>query len=124
MPEVPQGVLPVLATPFTETGELDTSALASEIDFVIANGADGVVLGMVSEVLRLSSEERDALAGVTCEAVGGRVSVTTSVGAESVHTAIRYAGQAAAVGADALPGFSRLAAPPWVDCYRAEATAG
>lgn len=107
MREVPTGVLPVLATPFAENGDIDRAALASEIDFVIEQNVDGVVLGMVSEVLRLSSEERDALTEATCQAVGGRVSVTASVGAESLHTAIRHAKHAEAVGADAV-----MAIPP------------
>jgi 4-hydroxy-tetrahydrodipicolinate synthase len=97
----------VLATPFTESRELDPDALASEIDFVIDQQVDGVVLGMVSEVLRLSSEERDALTETTCKAVAGRVSVTTSVGAESLHTAIRHARHAESVGVDAV-----MAIPP------------
>ena len=106
-PAVPTGVLPVLATPFDEDGAIDTGALASEIDFVVEHQVDGVVLGMVSEVLRLSSEERDALVTATCRAVGGRVSVTTSVGAESLHTAVRHARHAQAAGAAAL-----MAIPP------------
>jgi 4-hydroxy-tetrahydrodipicolinate synthase len=107
MSKTPVGVLPVLATPFTAAGEIDTSALQSEVDFVIANKVHGVVLGMVSEVLRLSSEERQALTEATCSAVGGRVTVTTSVGAESMHTAIRYAKHAQRAGADAV-----MAIPP------------
>jgi dihydrodipicolinate synthase/N-acetylneuraminate lyase len=97
----------VLATPFKPNGDIDTAALAREIDFVIAQKAHGVVLGMVSEVLRLSSEERDALTEATCRAVDGRVSVTASVGAESVHTATRYARRAEAAGVDAV-----MAIPP------------
>jgi dihydrodipicolinate synthase/N-acetylneuraminate lyase len=107
MREVPAGVLPVLATPFTENGEFDAAALAGEIDFVIEQGAHGVALGMVSEVLRLSSEERDALAEAACRTVDGRVGVITSVGAESLHTAVRYARHAEAVGAVAV-----MAIPP------------
>ena len=107
MVEVPTGVLPVLATPFDDSGDLDTGALANEVDFVLEQQVDGVVLGMVSEVLRLSSAERDALVRATCDAVGGRVSVTTSVGAESLHTAIRHARYAESVGASAL-----MAIPP------------
>ena len=107
MRKVPAGVLPVLATPFKENGDIDSAALVSEVDFGIEQKAHGVVLGMVSEVLRLSSEERDALAEATCQAVGGRVSVTTSVGAESLHIAIRHAKHAEAVGADAV-----MAIPP------------
>ncbi len=107
MPVIPVGVLPVLATPFTDGDQLDLLALQREIDFVIGQGADGVVLGMVSEVLRLSSEERDELTTATCQAVAGRVSVTASVGAESLHTALRYATKAQAAGADAV-----MAIPP------------
>ena len=107
MRKVPAGVLPVLATPFHENGDVDSAALANEVDFVIGHHADGVVLGMVSEVLRLSSEERDALAEATCRAVGGRVSVITSVGAESLRTAVRHAKHAEAAGAEAV-----MAIPP------------
>ena len=107
MPTTPAGVLPVLATPFTSTGDIDIAALHEEIDFVIANKVDGVVLGMVSEVLRLSSEEREALTEATCRAVDGRVSVTASVGAESLHTANRYARQAQQSGVTAV-----MAIPP------------
>ena len=107
MSAIPTGVLPVLATPFTADGSIDFDALGREIDFVIGHNVDGVVLGMVSEVLRLSSEERDALTEATCRAVDGRVTVTASVGAESVVTAVRYAKYAQAVGADAV-----MAIPP------------
>lgn len=107
MREVPRGVLPVLVTPFTENGDLDTATLVNEINFVIEQGAHGVVIGMVSEVLRLSSEERDTLAEATCRAVDGRVGVITSVGAESVHTAVRHAKHAESVGAGAV-----MAIPP------------
>ena len=104
---VPTGVLPVLATPFDDAGELDPDALAREIDFVFDQQVDGVVIGMVSEVLRLSSEERDTLVAATCKAVNGRGTVTMSVGAESTHTAVRHAKHAQAVGATAV-----MAIPP------------
>lgn len=104
---MPAGILPVLATPFDENGDVDRAALVSEVDFVIGHKADGVVLGMVSEVLRLSSEERDALAEATCRAADGRAGVTVSVGAESLHTAVRHAKHAEAAGAEAV-----MAIPP------------
>ena len=69
MSKILAGVLPVLVTPFDQNGECDTAALASEVEFVLRHGADGGVLGMVSELLRLSSEERDALTEVTCNTV-------------------------------------------------------
>jgi dihydrodipicolinate synthase/N-acetylneuraminate lyase len=107
MSESPTGVLPVLATPFDGDGEIDLPALAGEVEWVLAQEVDGVVVGMVSEVLRLSSEERDLVTERTCRAVAGRASVTTSVGAESLHTAVRHARHAQASGANAV-----MAIPP------------
>jgi dihydrodipicolinate synthase/N-acetylneuraminate lyase len=107
MPRVLEGVLPVLATPFAPNDVIDYGALKSETDWILDQGADGVVMGMVSEVLRLSSEERDSLAAAICESSNGRGSVTTSVGAESAHTAIRHARSAEASGVTAV-----MAIPP------------
>jgi len=102
-----EGVLPVLATPFTAAGDLDLPALENQITWVLEQGADGVVMGMVSESLRLSSEERDGLASAICKFTAGRGTVVTSVGAESLHTAIRHAQSAEASGATAV-----MAIPP------------
>jgi 4-hydroxy-tetrahydrodipicolinate synthase len=57
--------------------------------------------------LRLSSEERDSLAAAICEFGAGLGTVTTSVGAESLHTAIRHARHAERAGATAV-----MAIPP------------
>lgn len=105
------GVLPVLATPFTHEGEIDLGPLDHQIGWVFEQGVDGVVLGMVSEVLRLSSEERDLLAAATVKFAAGRGTVTTSVGAESTHTAIRHARAAQASGVSAVMAIPPLATP-------------
>lgn len=107
-----RGVYPVLQTPFHEREEVDLGALADEVGWVLDQGADGVTIGMVSEVLRLSSDERDRVALATCASAkrdGGSPSggVVVSVVAESTHTAIRHARHAEAAGADAI-----MAAPP------------
>lgn len=102
------GVLPVLQTPFRPDGEIDFNELEREIHWLVDDGADGVVTGMVTEVLRLSSEERDALTEVVCRSAASRgVPATISVGAESCHTAVRHARVAEAAGASAL-----MAIPP------------
>ena len=44
------GVLPVLHTPFTDSGAIDGNSLQREIDWAFEIGADGVVVAMVSEV--------------------------------------------------------------------------
>lgn len=97
-----QGVLPVFQTPFHADFSIDFATLQREIEWLYAQGADGIVMGMVSETLRLSSEEREALAAAVCRFGRDQGVVIISAGAESTRTAIRYAKQAEAVGADAV----------------------
>ena len=102
------GVLPVFQTPYLEDGEVDFKTLRSELDWLFSQGSDGIVMAMVSEVLRLSSEERDQVATAACTAARdhGKPCVI-SVGAESTHLAVRYARHAEKTGAAAL-----MAIPP------------
>ena len=74
---------------------------------MFANGADGVVFAMVSEILRMSSQERDEVAAVACRLSRGRGCCVISVGAESLAVALRHARHAADSGADAV-----MATPP------------
>jgi 4-hydroxy-tetrahydrodipicolinate synthase len=101
------GVLAVFQTPFAADGTIDRSAMETQFDWLFANGADGVVFGMVSEVLRLSSEERDDVARLACKLADGRGHCVISVGAESTAVAVRHAKNAAACGATAV-----MATPP------------
>ncbi|MGW0228041.1 dihydrodipicolinate synthase family protein [Actinopolymorpha singaporensis] len=101
------GVVCVVQTPFDEQGGIDSATFVRQVEWLFGNGADGVAIGMVSEVLRLSTNERDELATLLCGAASGRGSAVVSVGAESTHTAVRHARHAAAVGADAV-----MATPP------------
>lgn len=102
------GVLPVFQTPYAPDGSVDLDALENEIRWIIAQGADGVVLGMVSEVLRMSDAEVTAVARRAC-AVAAELGVQSivSVGAESTHVAIERARQAVEMGATAV-----MAIPP------------
>lgn len=61
-----RGVLPVFQTPFHADFSIDFATLQREIEWLYSQGADGIVMGMVSETLRLSSEEREALAEAAC----------------------------------------------------------
>ncbi len=97
-----RGVLPVFQTPFHSDFSIDFATLEKEIDWLYAQGADGIVMGMVSETLRLSTEEREALAAAACRFGCEQGVVIISAGAESTHTAVRYARHAEAHGADAV----------------------
>ena len=102
-----RGVLPVFQTPYNDDESLDFGTLGHEIEWLYDEGAQGIVMAMVSEILRLSSQERQELAEQACRFGRERGVVVISVGAESGHTAERFARQAQDVGADAL-----MAIPP------------
>jgi 4-hydroxy-tetrahydrodipicolinate synthase len=102
------GVLPVLHMAYHEDESIDYDVLAAEIDHVIAAGADGVVLAMAAELLRLTHDERLELTKRLPEMVGGRVTLTISVGSETSRQAARYAEAAEKAGADAV-----MAVPPF-----------
>lgn len=102
-----KGLYPVFQTPYHDDFSIDFDTLATEIDWLFENGVQGITMAMVSETLRLSSEERDQLASQACELTGDRGGVVISVGAESTHTAIRHARHAEASGAAAV-----MAIPP------------
>jgi dihydrodipicolinate synthase/N-acetylneuraminate lyase len=107
MHPTPAGVLPVFQTPYLADESIDFETLAREIDWLFSQGADGIVMAMVSEVLRLSDRERDQLAKRACELAAGRGSAVISVGAESSHVAEAHARHAEESGATAL-----MAIPP------------
>ncbi len=102
-----QGVLPVFQTPFHTDESIDFDTLQREIDWLFDCGADGIVMAMVSEVLRLSDEERRQLAEQACRFAHGRGAVVISVGAESSRLAEQFARHAQEAGAAAV-----MAIPP------------
>lgn len=104
---LPTGVLPVLQTPFLDDDRIDIETLRREIDWLFAEGADGLVLAMVSEVVRLSESERRELLHETVAAAQDRGPVIASVGAESVPVMLRHTREAEETGAAAV-----MAIPP------------
>lgn len=101
------GVFTVLQTPFTEKDEFDIPTFQREIDWLISNRVDGVVLAMVSEVLRLSAQERREQWKIVVEHVNNRIPVVASVGSESTYIATSLARSAEADGVCAV-----MATPP------------
>ena len=101
------GVLPVFQTPWREDETLDREILQREIDWLFDEcKVDGIVMAMVSEVLRLDTAERRELAEEACRCAGGRGAVVVSVGAESSHVAeglTKHAEQAGATAVMAIP---------------------
>ncbi|MGV3490016.1 MAG: dihydrodipicolinate synthase family protein [Devosia sp.] len=116
------GVLPVIQTPFHADGSFDLESLAKEVDWAFANGASGLVLGMVSEIMRLSADERLVLSQATIAAAGGRP-VIANCSAESEVQAVAMARQLEAAGAAGLmaipPTHVSIPSPAIVDYFAA-----
>jgi 4-hydroxy-tetrahydrodipicolinate synthase len=101
------GVFNVLQTPLTENDEIDELIFAREIEWLLGCGVDGVVLAMVSEVLRFSAEDRRKQWQLVLKLINGRVPVVASVGAESTYIATSLSKWAEIDGAAAI-----MATPP------------
>jgi dihydrodipicolinate synthase/N-acetylneuraminate lyase len=117
------GVLAIVHTPFTDADEVDTAALRREVDWVFAQGADGLGTGMVSETFKLTADERVRLAELLVEFTAGRGPVFAAVGAESTKQALAFTSAAERAGCDAVmavpPLTARLSESHLVDHFRA-----
>lgn len=107
MPRSIQGVIPIAHTPFASDDSIDINSLERQIDWAFKAGADGFATGMVSELLRLTFDERKHLTETLGRLASGRGSFVAGVGAESTRQAIQYAQIAEKAGADAV-----MAIPP------------
>lgn len=101
------GVLPVVQLPYHEDESIDFETLREEVEFLLQRGADGITMAMVTEVLRLSTEERMRVAETLCQAIDRRGPCVISVGAESTRCAVELAKHAESAGATAV-----MAIPP------------
>lgn len=101
------GVLPIVHTPFLDNDDIDFATLQREIDWAIGQSIDGLGTGMVSELLKLTAAERQALAERIVEFTAGRVPVFMGVGAESTRQTLEHARAAERAGCTAV-----MATPP------------
>jgi len=104
-----RGIFPILQTPYTDSGQLDTEVLAKEVKFLDRIGAHGVVWPqLASEWGELKPDERSAGAeSIMAAAKGARCAVVLGVQGPDSEAARRYARQAEKLGPDAI-----IALPP------------
>lgn len=97
------GVLPVVQTPFTATGEIDEGTLKRELIWVREQGVAGFTTGMVSELLRLEMDERRQLAEIVIEDANEHDLLSIiGAGAESTKSAVGHAKHAEQCGASGV----------------------
>src|SRR5688572_20520797 len=107
MPQRLHGVLPIVHTPFLDSGEIDAVTLKREVDWAFIQEIQGLGTGMVSELLKLTTVERQWLAERLVEFAAGRGPVFMGVGAESARQALDFARMAQRAGCAAV-----MATPP------------
>ena len=102
------GIFHIMATPFTDAGDLDTAGLPRLVEAALATGVTGLtILGIAGEAHRLTDEERRRVVDATVKEVRGRVPVAVGVSASGTHLAAAFTRMAQDHGADAL-----MVAPP------------
>lgn len=96
-------VVTAMVTPFNEQKEIDYEALDNLIEYLIANGSDGlVVAGTTGESPTLSNEEKLALFSHTVQKVNGRVTVIAGTGSNQTKGSIALSQAAEKTGVDAI----------------------
>ncbi|MFC1694458.1 dihydrodipicolinate synthase family protein, partial [Candidatus Latescibacterota bacterium] len=109
------GMYPILPTPFHDDETFDFKSMKKLIDYLIAEGVDGVVtLANASEGHLLSDSEKERLAAEVIRLVDGRVPTIISATHFSSRVAAKKAKWAENEGADAL-----LTLPPFFGSWRA-----
>ncbi len=94
-------VLVALVTPMTAEGEVDWDATERHIDYVISNGADGVVVtGTTGETSTLTDAEKIKLVEVGKSVAGGRAKIITGGGSNETAHAMQLYKASEKAGAD------------------------
>ena len=97
-----QGSCTAIVTPYTERG-VDYERLRKNLDWQYENGTAAVVVcGTTGEAATQSVDEHNELVRFTVQTVGGRMKVIAGVGSNNTQTALRFAENAKAAGADGI----------------------
>ncbi len=117
MISIPDGVWPILLTPFTASKQLDLEGLDALVSFYKKLGVSGILaLGQASEVLTLSDEERFVIAervAKQCQAelplvIVGNFGQTLDQQAKSLKKMVAFGADVAVVGLSLLPSKENL----------------
>lgn len=97
-----QGSCTAIVTPYTEQG-VDYERLKKNLDYQYESGTAAVVVcGTTGEAATQSADEHNELVRFTVQTVGGRMKVVAGVGSNNTQTALRFAENAKAAGADGI----------------------
>lgn len=122
------GVYVPLATPFHNDGSLNADGLKRLIDWVIENGANGIVpCGTTGESATLTHEEHHRVISLSVEYAAGRVPVIAGTGSNSTAEAINLTVAADETGVDGMliiaPYYNRPGQQGIIEHFKAVAAA-
>jgi dihydrodipicolinate synthase/N-acetylneuraminate lyase len=96
------GVIPILQTPFSSSGQIDIDGLRRVVEFNIEGGVDGIGIALASEVQLFNESERDELLRTVVDQTNGRVPIVMNTGSIGTDLAIFYSKRAEELGVDAI----------------------
>lgn len=97
------GVFPASLTMFDERGRLDPAMTRAHVDWLVSEGADGIVAaGTSGEFIALTDRERRAVIEAAVDGAAGRVPVIAGAGSFGTAATIGLSRDAARIGADGL----------------------
>ena len=90
--DLPRGIYPMLYAFFDAQGALDRRAARRQVQACVNNGAHGVaVLGLGTEVNKLSDAERRQLVDWVAEELDGRLPLAITINAPTVEAQVEFA---------------------------------
>ena len=96
-------VLTAMVTPFDQNGEIDFEATRTLVNYLLANGTDGLVVsGTTGESPTLTTDEKVALFKFVVEVVAGRVPVIAGTGSNNTRASINLTKLAEEAGVDGI----------------------
>jgi 2-keto-3-deoxy-L-arabinonate dehydratase len=99
-PDRPSGIYPMLYAFFNKNGALDRAAMRAQANACASNEAHGVaVLGLATEVSKLTERERHQVVEWVAEDLSGRLPLAVTISGESVEKQVDFARHARHHGA-------------------------
>src|SRR5699024_2598326 len=96
-------VLTAMVTPFDQNGDIDFQATRELVNYLIANGTDGlVVAGTTGESPTLTDEEKVELFQFVAKVVQGRIPVIAGTGSNNTKGSINLTKEAEKAGVDGI----------------------
>jgi 4-hydroxy-tetrahydrodipicolinate synthase len=94
------GIYPMMYAFFGADGSLDRNAMRRQVRACVGNGAHGIaVLGLATEVGKLTRQERRALVELVADEVAGRIPVAVTVSERTIEAQVEFANWTAQQGA-------------------------